>query len=172
MQFDDIVAALPQLTADERDAIAARCAALKALGGSSPSPRRGNQGQRYVELLFTAFSDELLQITEVQPPPFIAFGKSRFANKFSKGAETALASSTAWFPKINAAERVVVTRWFAHLVLAHLQDKNWDLGWPNISQALLSLPQIFDHAYPGYIKTGFIHVLIEARVKGTNRHVG
>jgi len=174
MGFDDIIAVLPTLSVDELDQLAARCSAIKLLGGAHRKRGSPEQHRRtsFVGVLFDAFAHEIHKRTEVAPPPFTAFARSKFAVRFEQAAIFSLTVSDTWFPSITAAEQRAVAYWFAELVFIHMQSRAWETTWPNISQTLLSMPQIFDTAYPNYARSGMAPMLLELRVKGKMNHVG
>lgn len=154
MKKDDILAALPGLTVTDLKALQTLIGALLAEKVSTVSPAQNSQQALLFEALRAALD---------MPQGYTAFVNTPAGCTFNKNAPVMLAFIENTFKGAanwRKAARLAGMRWLFDLLTRSLRDSNIPVTRNTLCEAMVRMPEVFEHAYPDYIKSGLGAMLL------------
>lgn len=155
---------LAEMTADELTEVSGHLVALKQL---APATKRRATDRMSLQAVAdeTALYEEITRQLRVRygdpSMPYHVFCKSSFHQHFRKSANIVCAFWESNYDGSVVVRRSLVIR-TASLVLDFLEARREFPIWPAICSALNNVALIIDHHFPGYIRSGMIHVMVES----------
>ena len=151
MLLKDIIAALPKLS--QSDLAAVRAAADHLLTGKVDD-------LDHTIPLFDAMT-RLLGVRR----SYRDFHRSVAYKTWRRTAPTALAFIDEAFPEATRVAKVAIMNMLLEALIEEFKERNWLISLVTVTRNLDRFEQVFENEFPGYLKSGLAHLVLESMLK-------
>ncbi|KKN90033.1 hypothetical protein LCGC14_0231450 [marine sediment metagenome] len=118
--------------------------------------------QEDVELFYKALAQAVSQASNIRPGPWQQFKRTRGYPVFQKNWEVVEQFVEDNFPGIKKVQRYSLYVITTQLVVDHLDMLGVIVTIKTVSANASKIPSLFGKAFPGYIRAGLFHVLLDS----------
>lgn len=160
-----ILQSLPDLSAKDLRAVSDRCQVLLKIGGGNVK-RDTQTPDDFPQMLYDAIAREMQQRTQHTSKPWHVFLRTGAGRNFEQSALLLADAHKRWYSLVTSVQLVSIVRMYAELLLDYHASASLPTTWPILAHTTESLPSIVESAYPGYIGSGMLDMVLEMRTKG------
>jgi hypothetical protein len=155
MNIDDILTHLPKLSASELTEIESRIAFLKATSRSTRVKLITIHDEFYGILEKYLYSEKGIKV-----PPYHVFENGKTYSTYDKGITVIEDFIKEHFPGITKIERIKLYHIFVEIVCDSVESFTGTTALPVICGTLQRGPDLFNRAFPGYVKAGLAKAIL------------
>lgn len=172
-RFAEVSRLVENLDQAELAQLGSKVAALRALGPAAvalphkaPSSAAGPAAldSAFPDLLYEALRSALERENGVGQLDIHLFRATRGGRSYERAAAKAGQAHRSWFPKATRAETAGLCRVYAFSLISFLRARHKPLHWSVLCTELGELPEVLEHAFPGYARSGALSMLLSAGV--------